>query len=466
MSIGIRRPWQAVDYVEVARLFPPPPEYFESEWYDEPDDNDRVKLGRLRHRADRAFRVPFFRRRWSAAGFDPRDLRQLSDLIGVPIYTVDDLRRSIEEHPPYGDYQGVTVDGILREPLRIHMSGGTTGVPRPTLYTEWDRAATGVRAARGMYLQGLRPGDVVLNSWAYALHNGAFAFDEALYRWLNCLVLTTGTTTTTRKQVELAREYGAAAILTTGDYLLRIADEVRSMGLDPRADLALRSLATNIGNEEELEKVFGIPAYATYGFHEVGYVAAECPARAGLHIFEDAFHVEVVDPETGEAVPDGETGSLVITEFYKTGSPQFRYNIMDLSYLYPREQCACGSWLRRMGKFAGRADNMVKLRGVNVWPEAVGRVATAVEGATTEYFVRAIRVDGHDELVVSVASDRHPSQWEMLSQSIAERLHQQLGVRITAVVVGPGDLDALTEVSSSPKAKRFRDERRSGGPTA
>jgi phenylacetate-CoA ligase len=119
-----------------------------------------------------------------------------------------------------------------------------------------------------------------------------------------------------------------------------------------------------------------------------------------------------------------------------------------------------------MGKFAGRADNMVKLRGVNVWPEAVGRVATAVEGATTEYFVRAIRVDGHDELVVSVASDRHPSQWEMLSQSIAERLHQQLGVRITAVVVGPGDLDALTEVSSSPKAKRFRDERRSGGPTA
>jgi phenylacetate-CoA ligase len=155
----------------------------------------------------------------------------------------------------------------------------------------------------------------------------------------------------------------------------------------------------------------------------------------------------------------------VITEFYKTGSPQFRYNIMDLSFLYPRERCACGSWLRRMGKFAGRADNMVKLRGVNVWPEAVGRVATAVEGTTTEYFVRAVRVDGRDELIVSVASDRDPSQWKTIGQNIAERLHEQLGVRITAVVVSPADLDVLTEVASSPKAKRFGDERRSTGPT-
>jgi phenylacetate-CoA ligase len=461
MSIGIRRPWQAVDYGEVARMFPPPPEYFEHGWFAEPEEIDRVKLARLVHRAQKAMAVPFFRRRWSAAGFDPRDLTGLDDLARVPTYTVHDIRQSIEEHPPYGDYQGVRPEEVLGEPVRIHMSGGTTGDPRPTLYTEWDRAATGVRAARGMYLQGLRPGDVVLNSWSYGLHNGAFAFDDALYRWLNCIVLTTGTATvtSTRKQVELARRYRAAAILTTGDYLLRIAEEARSMGLDPKRDLFLRSLATNIGHEEELEEIFGVPAYATYGFHEVGYVAVECPARAGLHIFEDAFHVEVVDPETGNPLPDGETGALVVTEFYKTGSPQFRYNIMDLSYLHPRERCDCGSWLRRMGKFAGRADNMVKLRGVNVWPEGVGTVATAVDGTTTDYFVRAVRVDGRDELVVSVASDRDVSQWASIGEVVADELHQKLGVRIAVDIVGPGTLDGLTEVDTSPKPKRFRDER-------
>jgi phenylacetate-CoA ligase len=461
VSQGIRRPWQAVDYNEVARLFPPPPEYFEHGWLAEPEEIDKVKLSRLRHRADQAYRVPFFQRRWSQAGFHPRDLRSLEDLAHVPTYTIDDIRQSIESCPPYGDYQGVTVAEILREPMRIHMSGGTTGAPRPTLYTEWDRAAAGVRAARGMYLQGLRPGDVVLNSWSYALHNGAFAFDDALYRWLNCLVLTTGvgTVTSTRKQVQLAREYKAAAILTTGDFLLRIADEARTLGLDPKEDLYITSLATNIGNEQALEDTFGVPAYSTYGFHEVGYVAVECAARQGLHVFEDAFDVEVVDVDTGQPVPDGEVGAMVITEFCKTGSPQFRYNIMDLSYRYPREQCACGSWLRRIGHFAGRGDNMVKLRGVNIWPEGIGRVVTAVDGLSADYFVRATRSGGRDELTVSVVSDDTPDRWPA-HQAVAEtRLAEHFGVKVGVEVVAPGALDALTTSGSSPKPKRFVDDR-------
>jgi phenylacetate-CoA ligase len=295
MSIGIRRPWNAVDFDELAFLFPPPPEYFERAWYAEPEEIDRVKLIRARDRADRAFRVPFFRRLWEAHGFDPRDLRSLDDLEQVPSYTVDDLRMNIEEHPPYGDYQGVSVADALREPLRIHMSGGTTGEARPTLYTQWDRGVSGVLNARGMYMQGLRPGDVVINSWAYGLHNGAFSFDEALQRWMNCLVITasSGTVTSTAKQLDLARRFKAAAILGTGDYLLRIAEEAVAMGLDPKRDLSIRALATNVGNEERLEEIFGIPAYATYGFHEVGTVAVECPAKQGLHIFEDAFHARV-----------------------------------------------------------------------------------------------------------------------------------------------------------------------------
>jgi phenylacetate-CoA ligase len=169
--------------------------------------------------------------------------------------------------------------------------------------------------------------------------------------------------------------------------------------------------------------------------------------------------VQVVDPDTGAPLPEGETGSLVVTELYKTGSPQFRYNIMDLSFLYPREQCACGSWLRRMGRFAGRGDTMVKLRGVNVWPEGVGAIATAVDGAAPDYFVRAVRVEGRDELRVAVVSDAPADAWVPIRVEVERRLHEQLGVRIDATVVGPGQLDELTEVATSPKAKRFRDER-------
>ena len=152
-------------------------------------------------------------------------------------------------------------------------------------------------------------------------------------------------------------------------------------------------------------------------------------------------------------------GSMVITELYKTGSPQFRYNIMDLSYLYPKGQCACGSWLRKIGPFAGRGDNMVKLRGINIWPEAVGDVATSVDGADPDYFVRAVRVDGRDELIVSVTSSHRGDAATDLRHTIEQLLHDRLGVRIAAEIVEPGALDAWTEVLTSPKPKRFRDER-------
>jgi phenylacetate-CoA ligase len=456
----IRRPYAAVDYDTLIRTYPPPPEYFETAWFTPPEEIEAVQLARLRQRAGAASRVPFFERRWASAGFDPRSIRTLDDLWRAPAYTVEDIRKSIDAHPPWGDYQGVTPADALREPMRVYMSGGTTGKSRPTLYTQWDREVGAVLTARALYMQGIRPGDVVLNSWAYGTHNGAFAFDEALHRWLNCVVLTTGSgnVTSSERQVELAIEYGATAILTTGDYLLRLAEVAREMGYEPSTDLKLSALP-NIGDRELLESTFGAECFNSYGFHEVQWVSVECPAHEGLHIFEDAFVVQIVDPETNDPLPDGETGAICITELYKTGSPQFRYNIMDLSYLYPREQCACGSWLRRMGPFGGRGDNMVKLRGVNVWPEAVGEIALTVPGVAPDWFVRAVRVDNRDELVVSVVSEQDTAEFPAIAAAVEERLKERLGVRIVCEVVRPGELDAWTEVNVSPKLKRFRDER-------
>jgi phenylacetate-CoA ligase len=462
VSIGIRRPYQAVDLDEVVRAFPPPPEYFESAWFAEPEQIERTQLARLRQRALVAERVPFFARRWSEAGFDPRSITSLEDLWRAPSYDVDDIRRSIEAHPPWGDYQAVLPDQALAEPMRVFMSGGTTGKSRPTFYTQWDREVGALLTARALYAQGIRPGDVVLNAWAYGTHNGAFIFDEALHKWLNCVVVTTGTgnVTSSERQVELAVEYGASAILTTGDYLLRLSEVAAEMGYGAD-DLRIRALP-NIGDRSRLEATFGAECFDSYGFHEVQWVSVECPAHDGLHIFEDAFVVQIVDPETGARLPDGELGSICITELYKTGSPQFRYDIKDLSFLYPRERCACGSWLRRMAPFAGRGDNMVKLRGVNVWPEAVGDIAMSVPGTAPDWFVRAVRRDGRDALVLSIvgADGAEAAEgWPTVRRAVEEKLRDRLGVRIDVQVVAPGSLDPHTGAGTAAKLMRFRDER-------
>jgi phenylacetate-CoA ligase len=460
MAQGIRRPHEAVDFAAIERMYPPPPEYFETAFYDDRETIERRQLARLQDKAWRAYAVPFFRKRWDDAGFHPSDITTLDDLWKAPFYTVDDIRKSIDDNPPFGDYQGVLPHEARREPMRVYMSGGTTGKSRPTFYTAWDRMAGAVFTARALYALGIRPGDTVLNSWSYGTHNGAWCFDEALYEWLNCVVLTTstGNVTLTEKQVELAIQYGATAILTTGDYLLRIADAAKDLGYDPVNDLKIRALP-NIGDPEVLSATFGAAYYRSYGFHEVQWVASECPMHDGLHVYEDGFIVQIVDVETGEPLPEGELGSICITELYKTGSSQFRYNIMDLSYLYPVGQCGCGSWLRKIGPFAGRGDNMVKLRGVNVWPEAVGGIACSVEGTVPDYFVRVVREGRRDELIVSVVSDRPPAEYDAIRTEIERRLQQQLGLKIVATVVAPGELDELTEIHTSPKSKRFRDDR-------
>jgi phenylacetate-CoA ligase len=460
LAIGLRRPWQAVDFDEVVRLFPPPPEYFEGGWYETPEQLERKQLSRLQERARRTNSVPFFRRRWDAAGVSYRDLRSLADLTAFPTYNVDDIRASIKEFPPYGDYQGVSPEQACDEPMRLYMSGGTTGKSRPTLYTAWDRAVGSLLMARYLYMQGVRPGDVVMNSWSYSTHNGASIWDEAAYQWLNCIVITasTGAVTSTVRQLELIKTYGVSSVFTVGDYLLRLVEAAEQGGTDPK-DLPFTALPAM--NGQELEPILGLPTYDSYGFHEVQVVGVGCPARQGVHIFEDAFVVDIVHPETGEPVPDGELGAICVTELYKTGSPQFRFNTMDLSSIYPggRTLCECGSWQKRLSGFRGRGDNMVRIRGVNIWPEQILEVAAKVQGLTSDYFVRAVRRESGDNLLVSVVSHDDEARFADLAAELRSRIKSELEVTVETEIVGPGELDGLTEAATSPKPKRFRDDR-------
>lgn len=302
-----------------------------------------------------------------------------------------------------------------------------------------------------------------MNAWAFSTHAGAWAFDEGLHHWLNCVDITTGTgnVTPTRMQLQLAREYKAATILTTPDYLLHLAAVAEEMGLDPRSDFSIRTLPTP-GQNPKVSEAWGCPTWDSYGTHEVQYVSAECPARGGLHIFEDCFVVEIADVETGEILPDGQEGNIVYTCLYKTGSPQVRFNTQDRSTLYPRSRCECGSWLRKMGYFAGRSDTMIKLRGVNVYPEEIGKALSADPRVHDDYFVTLRRDGNRDDIAVEVVSDIEASGYGELAESLSTQLRERFELRIGVEVVAPGSLDARTGKGTVGKLRRFEDSRAKG----
>ncbi|MFI9627452.1 phenylacetate--CoA ligase family protein [Streptomyces sp. NPDC052042] len=458
---------ETMDWDRLTSEYQPPYEFMSGSRLWSPDHIADEQLRRLRSAMDRAAKVPFYQRLWAKHSFDPSQVRSLDDLSRMPSYTIDDIRDSIEHAPPLGDYQGVGFEDARHTPLRIYTSGGTTGTPRPTVYTQWDREVGAILSARTFYMQGIRPGDVVVNAWAYSTHNAAWIMDHALWHWLGAIPITTstGNVTPTEKQVEFAQLYGAASITATSDYLLHIAETARGMGIDPKTDLNLKTILS-FGDTRAVEEAFGVPAYDSYAFHEVQYVAAECEAKDGLHIFEDAFIVEVVDFETGEPLPPGHRGNLVVTALYKTGTSQLRYNIQDISASYELAQCACGSWHRKLDYFRGRSDTMVKLRGVNVWPEACGKIIAGHPGITGEYFCYVERVTprgkpARDEMTVMVEGADGTGDSATLRAELETLLKQKIGVAIEVELVGRDALRELTGHGHRAKLKRFEDRRES-----
>jgi phenylacetate-CoA ligase len=421
-----------------------------------PDQIRDVQLTRLSAELARAQKVPFYARRWAAAGFDPDDVNSLSDLRKIPAYTVDDIRESIDLEPPYGDYQGVRPG--TEAGLRIFFSGGTTGRARPTVYTALDRILGSSMIARGLYLHGMRQGDVVLNAWAFSTHNAGWIFDQAAYEWIGATPITVGTgnVTSSSKQLELASTYGAKSIMASSDYLIHLRKVADELGM-ARSDFSFTFLETIGDGTRAAGEAWGVPSYDHYGFHEIHSLAAECPVGGGLHIWEDAYVVEIVDSETGEALPDGEIGDLVVTCFYKTGSPQVRYNTKDLLSIDP-DPCPCGSPLRRFTGMSGRSDTMVKLRGINVWPEAIGDVAEKTLGRHLEYHCVAYRDNGQDQMIALIESQGTDNHADTAAR-VARALNEKLSVKITVALVADGALAPLTGFGDQAKLKRFTDSR-------
>ena len=452
--------FQSLDFQRMVQEYPPAPAFFGDLFKCPPEDIQALQERRLKEAVQRASQVPFYRRRWQEAGVDPSEIRTHADLSRLPTYTVDDIRQSVEAAPPFGDYLGLDpLAGAV--PLRIHSSGGTSGEPRPTFYTPWDREIGSIMRARSYYFHGLRPGDMVMNTLLYSTHNGAFAVHEALWLWLGCIPVTTsaGVVTRTRRALEIAQKWGVNVIIGFPEYLLHMAQEAREMGLEVGRDLKLKVI-DSFGKSDLVREAWGCPAYDTYGMHEVQTISSECPYGGGHHIWEDAFIVEVVDPDTGRPVEVGQEGSIVLTVLYKDAYPIIRYDTKDLTRLWPLEKCECGSWMRKMDPILGRADFMIKLRGVNVWPEGCGVILASDARLTGEYYCIVQTNNGRDEMTVQAEHKPGVTGLETVQQELDDTLRAKLGVKIAVELVPPDSLSAVTGMGVLPKARRLDDRRK------
>lgn len=457
--------WRSLDFEQLTRDYPPPPDCFRTTFRMSRDELRAVQERRFLQTMKRGWEIPFFQRHWGHAGMQPGDIRDLDDLQKIPPYTVHDLRDSIERHPPFGDFMGLSPEDGKRMPLVLQTSGGTTGLPRPMLYAPQDRETMAILGGRRFALHGIRPGDMVLVTYALGLSNGGMAPREALWRYTGAVPVMTGSgaTTPTRRQIEIVKAWGVNVILGFPAYLRHMALVARDeIGIDPRS-LGIRLIGTHLGMEDraKIEQMWGAPCFDMYGTHESGMMGAECRHQSGLHVQEDAFILEIADPETGESLPEGEKGTIYITTLYKYGAPQIRFNVNDIS-AYATDSCPCGSTMRRLQRIFGRNDNMVKLRGVNVFPEAVGAVVAEDMRTNGEYFCFVDRVGeaGTDEMTVMVEVVNAGADPAAVKADLERRMKEVLAVRITVEPAGKGALDKYTGTSQTSKVKRLMDRRK------
>lgn len=414
---------------------------------------------------------PFYAKRWRAAGVEPGDIKSLDDIAKLPLYNSDDVKKDQLEHPPFGEFHNVDRDRLSASPFKLQTSGGTTGKPRTTLYTPQEWELNGLTLARGLYILGARPGDVMQIPATLALGNLGWCVYKGVHDYLGILPVTSGSgvVTPSRRQIELAFDYGTNLWCSFPEYMMRLVQACRDeVGRDFR-ELNTKFILTFLGPDtqgslrRELEDMTGCNVYDNYGTNEMGEGAFECPAKAGLHFQEDCMFFEVVDTETGRPLPNGESGNLVVTVFHRAMPPIIRFNLRDLGRILHTDTCACGSNFRRMDHFLGRSDDMVKVRGVNVNPMACLTAIQSDERTTGEWvcLVDTIERGGarRDEMTVQVELKQGIAAADGLKEKLESLLRGDLGLGVTVDLVPKGSLDDLANIGREGKAKRLRDRR-------
>ncbi|MCX8098225.1 MAG: phenylacetate--CoA ligase [Casimicrobiaceae bacterium] len=416
------------------------------------DEIAALQLERLRWTLAHAYEnVPHYRRKFEAAGVHPSDLRTLEDLAKFPFTTKDDLRATY----PFGLF-AVPRDRVVR----IHASSGTTGKPTVVGYTRRDLDTWADLVARSIRASGGCPGDIVHVAYGYGLFTGGLGAHYGAER-LGCTVVPMSGGQS-EKQVQLITDLKPDIIMVTPSYCLALADEFERQGLDPAAC----SLSVGIFGAEpwteamraELERRLGLDAVDIYGLSEVigPGVANECiESKDGPVIWEDHFYPEVIDPETGRVLPDGELGELVFTSLTKEAMPVIRYRTRDITRLLPPTARS----MRRMAKVTGRSDDMMIVRGVNVYPTQIEELILAEEALAPHYQCVLTRPGPLDELTVRVEAkpEASPEARQAASARLMRRMKDLIGVTAQVECLDPGGIER-----SIGKAKRVIDQRPRG----
>lgn len=415
---------------------------------------ERLQLERLQDTVQRCMNSPFYKERFRQLGLKPSDIKSLDDLQKIPFTTKQDLRDTY----PFG-----IASVPLEKCVRLHSSSGTTGNPVVVLHSAKDLDEWSNALARCLWMVGCRPEDVFQNTSGYGMFTGGLGFQYAAEK-VGMLTVPAGAGNT-RRQLKFFKDFGTTVVHAIPSYAARLFEVMQDEGIDPRRDLKLRTLAIGAEPHSEeqrrrIEDMLGVKAYNSFGMSEMcgPGVAFECPEQNGMHIWEDYYIVEIINPDTLERVPDGEMGELVLTTLNREAMPLLRYRTRDLTRILPGE-CPCGRHHKRIDRMKGRSDDMLILKGVNIFPIQIEQVLMQYKELGGDYLITLETLDHNDEMTVDVEISQlftdDYGRLEGLTKDIQRKLHDEILVTPKVRLVPRGSLP-----KSEGKAVRVKDLRK------
>ena len=416
---------------------------------------EKLQLERLQKTVRHCMNAEFYREKFAELGITPDDIQSLDDVRRLPFTTKEDLR----DHYPFG------LSCVpMRECTRLHSSSGTTGNPTVVLHTQKDLDEWANAVARCLWMVGSRPDDVFQNSAGYGMFTAGLGFQYGAER-VGMLTVPAAAGNTTR-QIKFIKDFGTTVLHAIPSYASRIYEVMKEEGVDPRRDTKLRVLCIGAEPHSEeqrrrIEQDLGVKAYNSYGISEMmgPGVAFECEEQNGLHIWEDYFIVEIIDPVTLEPVAEGEIGELVITTINREAMPLLRYRTRDLTRLLPGT-CPCGRSHRRLARLQGRSDDMIILKGVNIFPIQIEKILLKFKELSSDYLITIETTDSGDVMTVEVELNQlfadDYKQLLTLEKTIARQLKDEILITPKIRLVQKGTLAK----SDEKKAVRVRDLRK------
>ena len=418
------------------------------------DHLEAMQLERMKKIIRHAFNnVEFYRNRMRKYNLTPDSIKTLDDVEKLPFMVKQDLRDTY----PFG-----LLAVPQSEVVRLHASSGTTGKPIVVAYTKEDLKVWTEVVHRALANCGLTNSDIVQISYGYGLFTGGLGAHYGAEDLGATVVPTSGGNT--RRQIMLMRDFGVNAICCTPSYFIHLIDEAGKNGIDLR-ELPIRAgifgaEPWTAGMRKYVEENAGIEAFDIYGLSEIigPGVAIECPCHSGLHIYEDHFYPEIIDPDTGKVLPDGEFGELVLTTLSKYAMPMIRYRTRDLTRIIPG-RCACGRTIRRIDRISSRSDDMFIIRGVNVFPSQIEAALLSVRGTTPNYLITLTNEKGMDNVAVEVELSQEKfnelgANQDSFRRQVSAMVESVTGIRIAVTLLAPGVLPR-----SEGKVKRVVDNR-------